>query len=221
MDIHIDSKIKSRIPDFKIGALFYHHIEIGEAPQMLKGRFRLYQESLYFDLEDKEVGSLSGIAEWRDVFKKTGPDPNRYRPSSEALYRRIKKQQFLEPVNSAVDVNNFFSLKHQVPIGIYDADKLTGPISITIGDENASYAALNGRDVSLSGKLHSADSSGAFGSPFVDSKRSAAGEQTKNALQLVYLRPSMEEDEAKEMLQSLSDMFIQVHGGTSEIEVIR
>lgn len=220
MEISIDPKVKELIPDFKVGVLTYHHIEVGGSPQMLKGRFRLFQESLVLDLEGKEVTSLPGISEWRALFKKTGTDPNRYRPANEALYRRIQKQQFLNPVHSAVDVNNFFSLRYEIPLGIYDLAHLKGDVTITLGQEGSSYPAINGRDVSMEGKLLSADENGPFGSPYVDSKRTACTEETSEALQIVYLRPSMKEEEANKLLQSLSEMFIQVHGGTSDIQII-
>ena len=57
---------------------------------MLKGRLQLFQESIYFELEDKKVIDVPGIEEWRHVFKKTGKDPNRYRHSAEALYEGSK-----------------------------------------------------------------------------------------------------------------------------------
>ncbi|WP_226682422.1 B3/B4 domain-containing protein [Sutcliffiella horikoshii] len=204
----------------KFGIIFYKDITVGSSPQMLKGRIRLFQESLHLDLEDKEMKDISGVAEWRSVFKKTGTDPSRYRPSVEALYRRIKKGQFLEPFNSAVDLNNFFSLKYEIPFGIYDADKIIGDVTIAVGDETASYEGLNGREIKLSKMLHASDGEGPFGSPFVDSRRTAISEESTTALHVVYFKPSMESDECQEMLAAISDMFLQVHGGTSEYMVL-
>lgn len=204
----------------KFGIIFYKDITVGSSPQMLKGRIRLFQESLHLDLEDKDMKDIPGVAEWRSVFKKTGTDPSRYRPSVEALYRRIKKGQFLEPFNSAVDLNNFFSLKYEIPFGIYDADKIIGDVTIAVGDETASYEGLNGREIKLSKMLHTSDGEGPFGSPFVDSRRTAISEKSTSALHVVYFKPSMKSDECKEMLAAISDMFLQVHGGTSEYMVL-
>ena len=38
--------------------------------------------------------------------------------------RRIAKQNYLKPFHLAVDLNNFFSLQYEIPIGIYDAEKI-------------------------------------------------------------------------------------------------
>jgi DNA/RNA-binding domain of Phe-tRNA-synthetase-like protein len=112
LEIQISAEIISLVPDFKIGIIEYKNITVADSPPMLKSKLQLFQESLYFDLENKNVTELPGIQEWRSIFKKTGKDPNRYRPSVEALYRRVKKQNFLPAVQSAIDVNNLFSLQY-------------------------------------------------------------------------------------------------------------
>lgn len=205
---------------FKIGFITYKNIEVGHSPQMVKGRLQLFQESIYFDLADKSVTEFEGIKEWRQIFKTAGKDPNRYRHSAEALYRRIKKQNYLQPVNSSIDINNFFSLEYQIPIGVYDADKLSGNLTIRLGKEGEEYNGLNGRPNSLANLIISEDAAGPFGSPFVDSERTAVTEQTKNAVQIVYLRPSLEIKKAEKMVESLMNMYIQVHGGEGTFKVI-
>jgi DNA/RNA-binding domain of Phe-tRNA-synthetase-like protein len=217
MQVTMESTVKELIPNAKFGIIFYEDITIGSSPQMLKGRIRLYQESLNIDLVEKEMKDISGIMEWRSVFKQTGIDPSRYRPSVESLYRRIKKGQFLEPFNSAIDLNNFFSLKYEIPLGIYDSTKINGDISITIGEEESTYEGLNGREISLKNMVHTKDATSSFGSPFVDSKRTAITEATTSAVQIIYHKPSMDKAECKEMLDAILKMFTQVHGGTGRV----
>ncbi|PWW27946.1 DNA/RNA-binding domain of Phe-tRNA-synthetase-like protein [Cytobacillus oceanisediminis] len=220
MEITISPELCELFPQFKIGIITYTNIEVGQSPQMVKGRLQLFQESIYFDLEDKNVTDLEGIKEWRQIFKTAGKDPNRYRHSAEALYRRIKKQNYLQPVNSLIDINNFFSLEYQIPIGVYDADKLSGDLSIRLGKEGDEYNGLNGRPNSLANLIISEDEAGPFGSPFVDSERTAVTEQTKNAVQIIYLRPSLKTEQAEKMVESLMNMYTQVHGGEGNFKVI-
>jgi len=221
MEIIVQDLLKQLIPDFKVGIVQYQDIQVGDSPQMLKGRLQLFQESLFFDFEDKKVTEILEISEWRKIFKTIGTDPNRYRPSNEALYRRVQKQQFLHPVNSAVDLNNFLSLQYRIPLGIYDLDKLSGQVTIRIGSNEDSYLAINEREVQLSKKLLSADNEGAFGSPYVDSKRSAVTPATTQALHIIYLQPSMDHDESDQLLQALSTMFTQIHGGTASYQIYK
>jgi DNA/RNA-binding domain of Phe-tRNA-synthetase-like protein len=216
MEIRVSNELSTQVPDFTAGIIHYRDIEVGPSPQMLKGRLQLFQESIFFELDEKNVTDYDGIREWREIFKKTGKDPNRYRHSAEALYRRIKKQNYLQTVHSATDVNNFFSLEYEVPIGIYDADKLEGDILIGVGSESDEYEGLNGRMNSLHNLIMSSDSNGPFGSPFVDSTRTAVTEKTRNSLQIIYLRPSLGIERNTKLTESLMNMFLQIHGGEGE-----
>jgi DNA/RNA-binding domain of Phe-tRNA-synthetase-like protein len=220
MEIQICDELKQIIPDFKIGVVHYQDIVVADSPQMLKGRLRLFQESLYFDYAEKKVTEIPAINEWRTLFKTVGTDPSRYRPSNEALYRRVQKQQFLHTVNSAVDLNNFLSLQYQIPLGIYDVKQVIGDVKIKIGMEHDSYVAINEREVSLHHKIHSADQQGPFGSPFVDSKRTAVSSSTIEALHLIYLQPSQHDEKSLELLQALSNMFTQIHGGDAKSMIV-
>jgi DNA/RNA-binding domain of Phe-tRNA-synthetase-like protein len=219
MEIQVSSKLCDLMPGFSVGIIEYKDIQIGESPQMLKGRLQLFQESIYFDLLEKNVTELEGIKEWRGIFKATGKDPNRYRHSAEALYRRIAKQNYLQSIHSAIDLNNFFSLEYQIPIGVYDSDKLSGNVKIRVGEESEEYTGLNGRTNNLANLIISADEKGPFGSPFVDSERTAVTEVTKNALQIVYLRPSSSSEGKQKMTQSLMNMFTQIHGGSGSYRI--
>ncbi|WP_163101982.1 B3/4 domain-containing protein [Peribacillus alkalitolerans] len=220
MEIYIDQTLKEKVPGFKIGYIQYNGIEVGDSPQMLKGRLQLFQESLYFDMLEKEIMSFEGLKEWRDTFKLAGSDPSRYRHAAEALYRRIKKQNYLPSVHSAIDVNNFFSLQYQVPIGIYDLAHIKGNITFAIGQANDEYEGINGRTNSMFNMIHSRDELGPFGSPYVDSERTKVTTDTKNAVQFIYLRPSISIEEAEKMTQSLKDMFLQIHGGEAKNFII-
>ena len=213
MNISINPSLFQTNDQLKIGIIHYTKIVVSESPQMIKGRTRLYQENLFLELQETPVTERPGIAEWRKVWKSFGADPNRYRHSAESLMRRISKENYLEPFHLGVDLNNFFSLQFEIPIGIYDLSKIQGDVVITFGDEETGYEGLNGRFNTLKNILCSIDDDGAFGSPFVDSRRTAVTEETTNALQIFYLRPSLTEDECHELLQSAGKMFCQVSGG--------
>lgn len=220
MEITIQRHIKEILPDFKIGTIHYNNITVSESPQMLKGRLQLFQEQLYFDLEDKDITHFPGLLEWQLVWKALGSSPSRYRPSAEALFRRIKKQNYLSSIHSAVDMNSFLSLQYEIPLGLYDADKINGDVEIAIGTENDQFEGLNNRSNTLDNILVSKDALGAFGSPYVDSTRTAVTENTKNALHIFYLRPSMERDTALELLGAAANMFTGINGGEAEIAVL-
>lgn len=220
MDISINQSLLTQHPELKFGIIHYTKIVVAESPQMIKGRMQLYQENLYLEVQENPVTQREGIAEWRRLWKKLGADPNRYRHSAESLMRRISKQNYLTPYHSGVDLNNFFSLQYEIPVGLYDVDKLQGNIEIALGNEDTGYEGLNGRFNSLNKILYSYDAEGAFGSPFVDSKRTSVSEETTEALQIFYLRPSLTEENATKLLASAGKMFNQIHGGDYKITLL-
>lgn len=213
MIVKLDDSLLQIEPTFKIGIIHYTKIIVSSSPQMLKGRLQLFQEQLFFELEEKSVTEFDGIKEWRVLWKKLGADPNRYRPSVEALYRRISKQNYITPMHSAVDLNNFFSMRYEIPMGIYDLEKIQGDVIISLGSEETKYEGLNGRENKLQHILTLKDNVGPFGSPFVDSVRTAVTEETSNALQIVFLRPSIDLDDSRKLVESMGEMFTQIHGG--------
>lgn len=213
MKISLNEHLLNLNHELKIGIIHYTKIVVSESPQMLKGRFQLFQENLFFELQNSPVTERAGISEWRKVWKSFGADPNRYRHSAESLMRRIAKQNYLHPVHLAVDLNNFFSLQYEIPIGIYDAAKIIGDIEIDLGNEETGYEGLNGRYNSLKYILYSKDAEGAFGSPFVDSKRTSVTTDTTEAIQLFYFAPSLKVEQCQQILVSSAKMFTQIAGG--------
>jgi DNA/RNA-binding domain of Phe-tRNA-synthetase-like protein len=218
--IIISTDIKEQIPDFKLGIITYHDIVVGDSPQMLKGRLDFFQEAIKVEANYNPVSDISEIKEWREIFKRLGTDTSKYRPSSEGLYRKIYEGTNLGFIHSAADTNNFFSLEYKIPMGIYDFDKLTGPISATIGLCSDKYEGINGRVINLENKLILKDQISAFGSPIVDSKRSMLTEATKNAIQVIYFTPSLPLENAKKMLQVIQKMFVQINGGEATTEIL-
>ncbi|MBM7646832.1 DNA/RNA-binding domain of Phe-tRNA-synthetase-like protein [Scopulibacillus daqui] len=218
--VEISNSIKEKCPSLHIGMITYNDIVVSELPQMLKGRFQLFYEEIMLGLEEKGVTDIDGVAEWRSTFKTLGTDPSRYRPSHEALFRRLKKGQRLPYIHSAADINNFFSLKFEIPLGIYDLNRINGDVILTIGNENDQYEGINGRMMSMKDKLLTADDHGAFGSPIVDSKKTMVTNQTTNALQIVYFRPSTADEEKTAIINEITAMFTHIHGGEASCRII-
>ena len=53
MQIQLEDQLLHKNDALKFGIIHYTKITVDDSPQMIKGRTRLYQESLYFDLANK------------------------------------------------------------------------------------------------------------------------------------------------------------------------
>ena len=64
------------------------------------------------------------------AYKRLGKDPNRYRPSAEALRRRILRGLPLYKIDTLVDIVNLVSIRSGYSIGGFDADKIVGGLEL-------------------------------------------------------------------------------------------
>ncbi|WJY27674.1 MULTISPECIES: B3/B4 domain-containing protein [Sporosarcina] len=220
MKFEIASSIFEKVPGFKLGILHYNKTTVSDSPQMLKGRLQLFQEQLFFELEERPLTDIKGLSEWRDSWRAFGADPNRHRPSAEALYRRVRSQNFLESHSSAVDLNNLFSLQYGIPAGIYDASELVGDIRVSVGHEADGYEGLNGRYNSLHKLIILHDQYSPFGSPYVDSVRTAITQDAAEIIQVLYVRPGMPSEEARKLTEACGKMYTSINGGEAAAYII-
>ena len=70
------------------------------------------------------------LASWREAFRALGYKPGDFRPSIEALLRRVLRNQELPSINALVDIGNIVSLRHLLPIGGHAIDVLTQDIAL-------------------------------------------------------------------------------------------
>lgn len=219
--ITLSEQIRSVLPKFSLGAIVYRGITVAPSTGPFRGRFQLFQEHLRLEHTTDTLGQIPAIQAMREAFRKAGASPSRYRPSAEALLRRVLKGENLSTVNSAVDANNFFSLKYRLPFGIYDLSAIKEDIICDIGGENDVYQGLNGREIRMDGKILLKDGQGAFGSPYVDSTRTGVTEQTRDCLQVIFAH-EMEDDELQTIAEQVGNWFVQLNGGEIvETSVIR
>jgi len=134
----------------------------------------------------RPAADIPGVAETRALFHRLDLDPTKTRPSSEALLRRVLQGRGLPRVHPAVDVCNLCSLESQLPLGLYDRERLRGELQVRIGRPGEGYAGIRKQRVHLGGRLLIADDDGPFGAPTSDSSHTAISDATRHLLVVVY-----------------------------------
>ena len=84
------------------------------------------------------------VAAIRKLFRAAGCDPTRYRPSSEALLRRVLKGEELAAIQPLVDLNNALSIGLAVPSCIMAADSVEPPLVLRAGAPGETFESLRG-----------------------------------------------------------------------------
>ena len=133
----------------------------------------------------KSPGEIAELQPARELYRRTGEDPTKLRPSSEALLRRVLRGEALYRINSLVDTCNLCSLEFLLPIGLYDADRIQGAVTVRLGSQDEGYDSLGKGFYSVSDRLALFDALGPFGSPTNDSRRTAITETTQRCLMVI------------------------------------
>ena len=130
--------------------------------------------------------SIEGLAPARRLYRAFGIDPTSTRPSSEALLRRILQGKPFPSVNSAVEVCNLCSTSFLLPIGLYDASKIRGGVTLRQGEPGESYPGIRKDSVNVAGRPVLVDDLGPFGNPTSDSLRTCVTEETASLLMVIF-----------------------------------
>ena len=120
------------------------------------------------------------------MFLAWGIDPSKYRPSSEALLRRVVQGKGLYRVSNLVDIGNLGSIETGWPYGCYDRAKIRPPIGLRLGAAGESYEGIGKRVWHLAGRPVLVDAGGPFGSPISDSTRTMITENVRDVLAVIY-----------------------------------
>lgn len=133
----------------------------------------------------EDIKNLHTIKATRMVYKKLGKDPNRYRPSGEALCRRLLKGHGLYQIDTLVDLINLVSLKTGYSIGGFDADKIEGNLVLGVGKVNEPFKAIGRGTMNIEGMPVYRDSIGGIGNPSSDEERTKITSNTSHLLMLI------------------------------------
>jgi DNA/RNA-binding domain of Phe-tRNA-synthetase-like protein len=159
---------------------------IGDRDEKLAALRHDVSELARASLEGIEISSHRTAAAIRKLFRAAGCDPTRYRPSSEALLRRVLRGEDLPAIHPLVDLNNCLSVELAVPCGLAAEGSFTPPVTLRAGRPGESYESLRG-PFNLEGKPLLADAAGPFSTPITDSQRGKVKEETTRVWMVAYL----------------------------------
>lgn len=156
-----------------------------------------YSDMLWTEIEQRcaelskhynteSLKSISAIEATRNIYKLCGKDPSRYRPSAEALIRRVIKGNKLYQINTVVDLINLASIIYGYSIGGFDADKIHGDtLTLGIGRNNEPYTGIGRGEINIEGLPVYRDELGGIGTPTSDHERTKITNETKRLLVLI------------------------------------
>lgn len=219
MNLIIHERIKRAIPKCRLAYIVFEDVTVRGTPLPLFQEFFRLQTEVAKIYKIEFLSSIPRIAAVRSMYKKLDFDPSRYRPSSEALVRRVLQKKEIYYANSAVDVNNYCSIKFLLPFGIYDFEQIQGDVIYDFA-RSGSYINIAGRSVSTDDKPFLSDASGVFGNPTADAGRTAVNLTTGKLLLVIYADEVVTNEELKSMLDFTAEMMVLYNGGAAVVQNI-
>lgn len=220
MKIIVSNEIETVCPGF-VGAAVEAHVENTRFSnglwQEIDELVAEYKQSLT-PTSIKEV--IPGIAATRRVYKACGKDPSRYRPSAEALIRRVLQGKELYQIDTLVDLINLASMRFGYSIGGFDADKFVGNVlTLGVGREGEPYEGIGRGLLNIAGLPVYRDAEGGVGTPTSDHERTKITLETTHLLTLVngYDGNEQQVRANAEFIQQLLRRYCNSDGGTCVI----
>lgn len=134
----------------------------------------------------ESIKSMLPIQATREAYKRCGKDPSRYRPSSEALCRRILKGSPLYQIDTLVDLINLVSIASGYSIGGFDADRIEGDtLTLGIGRAGEPYEGIGRGILNIEGMPVYRDAKGGIGTPTSDNERTKLSLETTQLLAII------------------------------------
>jgi DNA/RNA-binding domain of Phe-tRNA-synthetase-like protein len=138
----IDTRILSRYPEIKIGVLMGRNVRVYQNNPLLEEYKVSVIQNTIEELGSKPLTEHLFIRSWREMYRSFGTKPGDYRPSAEALLRRVLKSNELPMINTAVDTYNLISIRHRIPIGGFDQNQVIGKIKLRFSEGMEPFSPL-------------------------------------------------------------------------------
>lgn len=124
------------------GILHATEVKNGETPNALAEAFATEQGVTRDRIGETPLSEIPALAAWRRVFRGFGVDPTQYRSAAEGLLRRLTKQGELPSIGTLVDLANLVSIRHALPVAVFDLEGLSGGLTVGFARGDETWADL-------------------------------------------------------------------------------
>lgn len=215
INIQVSEEIKKKCLDFAGAAIFAQVTNSNHNEGLWKQiDDEVAQYKATHEMED--VKKHTAILATRQIYKRLGKDPNRYRPSAEALCRRIVRELPLYQIDTLVDIINLVSIRTGYSIGGFDMEKIKGDtLVLGVGMQDEPYEGIGRGVLNIEGLPVYRDVEGGIGTPTSDHERTKIDIGTTSFLALINGYSGKDGlVEAVAYMQSLLREYANSDGGT-------
>lgn len=205
-------EIRIELPGVKLGVVEADGLRVVPVDLALAKLMDEISEKKRGEFTVESLADAPAIRAVRAMFREWGMDPSKYRPSSEALLRRVVQGKGLYRVSNAVDICNLGSIETGWPYGCYDRSHIREPIVLRHGASGEMYEGIGKKMWHLEGRPVLADPDGPFGSPISDSTRSMITDSAREILVVIYAPDGAPDPALQGAMDQLGQRFTQFAG---------
>ena len=185
IQVSISEEVSSACPDLQV-LVIACQVRNSEPDEQLWREIKAEEAAVRASVKLEQINKWLPIQATRQAYKRLGKDPNRYRPSAEALRRRILRELPLYKVDTLVDLINLVSIRSGYSIGGFDADKIEGgKLVLGVGREGELYHGIGRGELNIAGLPVYRDAIGGIGTPTSDEERTKIGLDTTSLLMIL------------------------------------
>lgn len=144
MKFKIDPQIFDRFPGLTIGVVICKNLDNSGMPEEVQKGMREQENGIRAKYNTETLSQTPKIEVWRKAYSAFGAKPKENKSSVENLYRLVLQGINLRHINKLVDIYNLISLKHMVPVGGEDIDKIKGAVILTFAEPDEPAVLLLG-----------------------------------------------------------------------------
>lgn len=208
MNVHI------HLPAVQLGSVEAEGVSVVPANPELGRAMEAVCEQKRKEFSVEALAESDAIRAVRAMFRDWEVDPSKYRPSSEALLRRVVQGKGLYRVSNVVDIGNLGSVETGWPYGCYDRATIRGPVALRHGKPDEKYEGIGKRVWHLEQRPVLADEEGPFGSPISDSTRTMVTEQAREILVAVYAPAAAPSTVVEKAIVRLGERLVEFAGAS-------
>ncbi|MDX9920311.1 MAG: phenylalanine--tRNA ligase beta subunit-related protein [Paludibacter sp.] len=185
MQIIISDEIQKICPSLTLG-IVQANVLNSPTPQFLSEEMTALETEFRQQYTLEELNKRPAILATRLAYKALGKEPGRYRPSAEALCRRILREIPLYRVDTLVDIINIVSVKTGFSIGAFDLNKIEGEkLTLGVGKAGEEFEAIGRGQLNIEGLPVYRDTVGGIGTPTSDHDRTKITSDTRQLLVII------------------------------------
>ena len=219
-DFEIRPELRTAAPDYTLIAIEADGIVNAPTSDALWDLICAEMKAIATSTKMEEVRLRPAIDATRRAYKALGKEPNRYRPSAEALARRAVKGMDLYRTLTVIDLVNLISLRTGISIGGFDADKIAGTrLVYGRGQAGEPYEAIGRGPLNIEGLPVWRDALGGIGTPTSDNERTKLTPDTTRVLLTVNLYHKTTETEIQALSADISAL-LSLHAGAKTLRRI-